>query len=293
MAKLPYFKVYPGDDMQSPVFGCSLAAQGLYERMRYIAHNGSPRYGFLENASGGLASSVIAARCGCQLSNFQNTFQELLSAGAIHCDEKGIVYFPELVEQQKQRDADAARKNKSRHDKTMPLALGADPPEHPPNVTPPVTPPSVSLSVKQQQTTTAPPAAAVGNSLALKNSTKNYAKQAATDEDWRDVDHWRAILMRAGWANDGLLSALIKLGKQRVKLASQPDLEAYKFLAQGINAVTDPVVRNRYRVVHSGGYNPNEYELAQAKRALFNERNKAAQAAGGPKKLAAVLAAGE
>ena len=42
----PYVPIYPGDWLQGPVAGCSLAAQGLWLRLKFIMHGCEP-YGYL------------------------------------------------------------------------------------------------------------------------------------------------------------------------------------------------------------------------------------------------------
>ena len=51
VSKMPAIQLYTGDWLKDPVAGCSLAAQGLWLRMMFIAHD-SRRYGYLANPDG-------------------------------------------------------------------------------------------------------------------------------------------------------------------------------------------------------------------------------------------------
>lgn len=78
--KLPAIHLYPGDWLRDSISGCSLAAQGLWLRMMFVAHD-APIYGEIF-ACDLLASKVgIARRCGCSVEEFDALFTELLQAG--------------------------------------------------------------------------------------------------------------------------------------------------------------------------------------------------------------------
>ncbi len=61
---LPWLQFYPSDWLSDSVAGCCLAAQGLWLRMLFVAHN-SQRYGYLEADGKAIPDEQLSRRCGC------------------------------------------------------------------------------------------------------------------------------------------------------------------------------------------------------------------------------------
>jgi hypothetical protein len=93
--KLPAIHLYPGDWLRDSISGCSLAAQGLWLRMMFVAHD-APNYGemFATDLLGSKAS--IARRCGCTLDEFELLFEELKTAEVPGISD-GLVYSRRMV----------------------------------------------------------------------------------------------------------------------------------------------------------------------------------------------------
>lgn len=101
-AKLPAFHFYPGDWLRDPVSGCSLAAQGLWLRMMFIAHD-STRYGYLEINGSAMQPEHVAARCGTPLAQYETLLSELVASGIPSINEAGIIYSRRMVNDAKLR----------------------------------------------------------------------------------------------------------------------------------------------------------------------------------------------
>lgn len=93
--KLPAIHLYPGDWLRDSISGCSLAAQGLWLRMMFVAHDAA-NYGemFATDLLGSKAS--IARRCGCTLDEFDALFEELKTAEVPGISD-GLVYSRRMV----------------------------------------------------------------------------------------------------------------------------------------------------------------------------------------------------
>jgi hypothetical protein len=89
--KLPHIQFYPGDWLRDDVAGCSLAAQGLWLRMLFVAHDSS-RYGYLESNGSPMQPETIARRCGCDLAQYETLLSELASAGVLGTSDNGTFY---------------------------------------------------------------------------------------------------------------------------------------------------------------------------------------------------------
>lgn len=97
MAGKPHIPLYPGDWLRDDVSGCSLAAQGLWLRMMFLAHD-STRYGYLEINGVPMPPEFIARRCGCDdTAQFASLFSELVTAGVPSMSDKGIVFSRRMV----------------------------------------------------------------------------------------------------------------------------------------------------------------------------------------------------
>lgn len=99
--KLPAIHLYPGDWLRDGISGCSLAAQGLWLRMMFVAHD-APNYGEMFAYDLLPAKAAIARRCGCSVDEFDALFQELLGA-EIPSIENGIVVSRRMVRDGKLR----------------------------------------------------------------------------------------------------------------------------------------------------------------------------------------------
>lgn len=93
--KLPAIHLYPGDWLRDAVSGCSLAAQGLWLRMMFFAHD-SPKYGqmFARDLLG--SKMRIARHCGATIEEFDALFSELLEAGVPEIEGE-IVFSRRMV----------------------------------------------------------------------------------------------------------------------------------------------------------------------------------------------------
>lgn len=111
---LPWLKFYPSDWLSDSVSGCCLAAQGLWLRMLFVAHN-SQNYGYLEADGKAIPDGLLARRCGCaNVDEFRNLVAELFSAGVPSRTAAGVIYSRRMVRDQENRDSDAERQRKHR-----------------------------------------------------------------------------------------------------------------------------------------------------------------------------------
>ncbi len=94
--KLPHIQFYPGDWLRDNVSGCTLAAQGLWLRMLFVAHD-STRYGYLESNGSPMQPETIARRCGCDLAQYETLLSELVCAGVPSKTDNGILYSRRMV----------------------------------------------------------------------------------------------------------------------------------------------------------------------------------------------------
>lgn len=98
MAKenLPAIHLYPGDWVMDSISGCSLAAQGLWLRMMFVAHK-AERYGYLEQNGSPIPPAAIAQRCGATPEQYESLLSELVSAGVPSTLEDGTLYSRRMV----------------------------------------------------------------------------------------------------------------------------------------------------------------------------------------------------
>jgi hypothetical protein len=108
--KLPAIHLYPGDWLRDGISGCSLAAQGLWLRMMFVAHD-APKYGHIFANDLLDAKAAIARRCGANVTEFESLFAELLAAGVPGLED-GFVVSRRMVRDAKLREvrAKAGRK---------------------------------------------------------------------------------------------------------------------------------------------------------------------------------------
>jgi hypothetical protein len=111
---MPWLQFYPADWLSDSVAGCSLAAQGLWFRMLFVAH-GSQRYGYLETDGKPIPDELMFRRCGCvNVEEYRGLLAELLSAGVPSKTPEGILYSRRMARDQQERDATAQRVRRHR-----------------------------------------------------------------------------------------------------------------------------------------------------------------------------------
>jgi hypothetical protein len=111
---LPWLPFHPSDWLSDSVAGCCLAAQGLWLRMMFVAHN-SQRYGYLEADGKAIPDEQLARRCGCaSVEEYRNLLAELFAAGVPSRTPEGVIYSRRMVRDQQERDAGAERVRRHR-----------------------------------------------------------------------------------------------------------------------------------------------------------------------------------
>lgn len=122
---LPWLQFYPSDWLSDSVSGCCLAAQGLWLRMLFIAHN-SQHYGYLEADGKAIPDEQVARRCGCaSVEEYRNLLAELFSAGVPARTSEGVIYSRRMARDQEERSAAAERQRKHRsHGSVTPMSQG-------------------------------------------------------------------------------------------------------------------------------------------------------------------------
>jgi len=122
---LPWLQFYPSDWLSDSVSGCCLAAQGLWFRMLFVAHN-SQRYGYLEADGKAIPDEQLARRCGCgSVEEYRNLLAELFAAGVPSRTLEGVIYSRRMVRDQEERDSGAERQRRHRsHAPVTPLSQG-------------------------------------------------------------------------------------------------------------------------------------------------------------------------
>lgn len=102
MGKEPSFQYYPKDWRADAVFGCSIAARGLWHEMMNMMHTGE-RYGYLSINDLPIPDESIARYCGVSLAEYQILLPELERAGVPRRTSDGIIFCKRMVEDAKQR----------------------------------------------------------------------------------------------------------------------------------------------------------------------------------------------
>lgn len=122
---LPWLQFYPSDWLSDSVAGCCLAAQGLWLRMLFVAHN-SQRYGYLESDGRAIPDEQLSRRCGCTtVEEYRNLLAELFAAGVPARTPEGVIYSRRMVRDQQERDSAAERQRKHRsHAAVTPMSQG-------------------------------------------------------------------------------------------------------------------------------------------------------------------------
>lgn len=111
--KLPYIKFYPGDWLRDNVAGCSLAAQGLWLRMMFLAHD-SDRYGHLSVGEIPMPPEQIARRCGATLEQYESLLAELTATSVPSRTPEGVIFSRRMVKDEEDRAASNGYVKRSR-----------------------------------------------------------------------------------------------------------------------------------------------------------------------------------
>jgi hypothetical protein len=115
--KPPSLQFYPGDWLRDDVAGCSLAAQGLWLRMMFIAHDSEP-YGHLSKNGSAMKPESIARRCGCSLAEYEALLAELTAAGVPSFTTEGVLFSRRMARDAELRADTKARVQKHRRSVT-------------------------------------------------------------------------------------------------------------------------------------------------------------------------------
>lgn len=103
MSKNPAFMYYPKDWRSDPVWGCSLAARGLWHEMMDRMHE-SERYGYLVENGRPIPHERVARMVGAaSLEEFETLLAELLAAGVPRKTASGVIYSKRMVEDEQKR----------------------------------------------------------------------------------------------------------------------------------------------------------------------------------------------
>lgn len=111
--KNPAFMYYPKDWRADAVFGCSLAARGLWHEMMNMMHS-SERYGYLSNNGLPIPDEAVARYCGCSLQEYQTLLAELFAANVPRRTNTSVIYSKRMVEDHKKREEWKKRQNNHR-----------------------------------------------------------------------------------------------------------------------------------------------------------------------------------
>lgn len=104
---------YPKDWRADSVFGCSLAARGLWHEMMNMMH-ASERYGYLCSNSLPIPDEAVARYCGCSLQEYQTLLAELSAANVPRRTNTGVIYSKRMVEDHRKRREWKERQDKHR-----------------------------------------------------------------------------------------------------------------------------------------------------------------------------------
>ncbi len=107
----PTITIYPGDELRSPIWFCSLATHGLWLRLRLVAHD-TERPGILSHLGEPITHELLARKCGTTLEAMIPALEEITRAGLIVKDTKGFYLIPDVINHEKKKSE--WRKNKTR-----------------------------------------------------------------------------------------------------------------------------------------------------------------------------------
>lgn len=113
MGKKPWFALYPKDWQSDGIFGCTLAARGLWFEMMNVMHGCEP-YGYLCENGRPMTDERIARRCGTTLPEYIALLAELDAAGIPRRTKSGIIFSKRMVGDEKQRKEWRNRQKKHR-----------------------------------------------------------------------------------------------------------------------------------------------------------------------------------
>lgn len=117
--RIPYFPIYIGDYLRQPQATCSMAAQGLFLRLKMIAHDSS-RYGYLcEQGGAPISIERTAKLCGLTTDLCTSLLLELRQVGVPDVTTDGIYFFQDMVSQLRKRAGNRDRKRKERKRKDV------------------------------------------------------------------------------------------------------------------------------------------------------------------------------
>lgn len=113
MAKLPWFKFYPGDWMKDPnLRRCSLAARGILTDIMCLMFEATPR-GVLQNCDGSPWSNAdISRACGSDTRSTSKAISELESKGVLSRNDRKCLYSRRLMRDEQTRQARAVAGSK-------------------------------------------------------------------------------------------------------------------------------------------------------------------------------------
>lgn len=115
--------------------GCSLAAQGLYLRLMFVARDGEP-YGHLAANGQPIPHDILAHRSGCSLEQFTELLAELEAFGVLdRTPDGGVVYSERLAKEGRRRTSAARRqqihREKNRRARNTTVTSAVTPPAEP------------------------------------------------------------------------------------------------------------------------------------------------------------------
>jgi hypothetical protein len=91
----PWMKLWIGDYLRTNVAGCSLAAQGLYFRLKIIMHE-TENPGYLQVGGKPMPDDMVCRKCGCSEGDYAKLMKELLLTGDVG-KQDGVLYDREIL----------------------------------------------------------------------------------------------------------------------------------------------------------------------------------------------------
>ena len=214
MGKAPSFQYYPKDWQQDAVFGCSLAARGLWHEMINVMHGCEP-YGYLAENDKPMPVERIARKCGTTPQEFNELLRELDEAGVPRRTASGIIFCKRMVEDERRR-----REWRNRQQKHRGVEEGTSERDVTPYVTHDVTPmsrvspsPSPPTNLKPKATSGAETAPVPPNYVEIvKNlaKTKTITPQQASFGKVKSIASHVLWLLGHGWKDNADLKDEVK-----------------------------------------------------------------------------------
>ena len=100
--KMPFMRIYVGDELRSGINDCSLEADGLWKRMRMIMHD-SEKVGYLQIQNKPMTDEFVAKKCGVGVELYRKLLNELFARVIPPPTPTGILCDPLMVAQEKKR----------------------------------------------------------------------------------------------------------------------------------------------------------------------------------------------